>query len=61
MILDEELEYCPFCGSSEVEIDGRNDGYGILCRSCGVWVTSGWWYLNKSEDAVELWNRRVKE
>ena len=55
------LKPCPFCGSTEVEIDGRDEGYGVLCRNCGVWATSGLWWFNDSKDAIELWNRRVKE
>ena len=61
MIDDDELKPCPFCGSTEVEIDGRDEGYGVLCRNCGVWVTSGRWWFDDSKDAIELWNRRVKE
>ncbi len=59
-MIDDELKSCPFCGSKDVEVDKREEGYGILCHNCGVWATSGWWWLNNSKDAIELWNKRVK-
>ena len=58
---EEALKPCPFCGSSDVEMEDHEEGYGILCRNCGVWATSGLWWFNDSKDAIELWNRRVKE
>ena len=55
------LKPCPFCGSKDVEVDEREEGCGILCRNCGVWATSGWWWFNDSKDAIKLWNRRTSE
>ena len=51
---------CPFCGSNDVKFDERDEGLGVLCRNCGVWATSGWFYIRNPEDAIELWNKRVK-
>ena len=57
-----ELKPCPFCGSDDVYlVNASSDGneWGVVCRDCDVWADNRLMDMTK-EQAIELWNRRVK-
>lgn len=58
-----ELKPCPFCGSDSVTtITGGvlGNSYSVTCMDCHVWVDHIEDRMSE-EEAIELWNRRVKE
>ena len=58
-----ELKPCPFCDSSDVHlVNASHDGdeWSVTCKDCNVWVDHMFDAMSK-EQAIELWNRRVKE
>ena len=57
------LKPCPFCGSTDVHLIGNDHGkseVSITCKDCNVWVDHMFDAMSRDE-AIELWNRRVKE
>ena len=58
------IKPCPFCGSKDVGLHHFGDGFldtvMVECNDCGVSVHSKDYELDE-KDAIELWNRRVKE
>ena len=58
------LKPCPFCGSRDVGLHHFGDGFldtvMVECNDCGVSMHSKDYELDE-KDAIELWNRRVKE
>lgn len=58
-----ELKPCPFCGSTDihlVENDRGKSEVSITCKDCNVWVDHMFYAMTR-EQAIKLWNRRVKE
>ena len=67
-LVDYDLLPCPFCGSTNVEVEGDHEsGYRVVCKECGGRTPSK--YLHKEEDgeryfdysvskqdAVKMWN-----
>lgn len=55
-----ELKPCPFCGSTDLEIDDvpGTDAYGVICCGCGISMVPT---AFDKECAIEEWNRRVSE
>lgn len=51
------LKPCPFCGSRAKIYQAYDNNFCIQCPKCTV--TSP--YCKSKEEAVEAWNRRVKE
>ena len=54
------IKLCPFCnGKAEVYEDEYEDEtlYMVACGECGI-TTPG---FDSEEDAVNAWNRRVKD
>lgn len=49
-----EIKPCPFCGSTEIEIE---DNAYMRCTSCGA--SSGW--KDSPVEAIEAWNSRSTE
>jgi len=49
-----DLLSCPFCGGDNI----NDKGYGIQCRTCGVWVGDGSDAL-KFGGYKKLWNKRA--
>ena len=57
------LKPCPFCGSTDVHLIENDHGkseVSITCKDCNVWVDHMFDAMSR-EEAIELWNRRVKE
>lgn len=56
------LKPCPFCGSTDVHLvnDTGKSEVSITCKDCNVWVDHMFDAMSK-EEAIALWNRRVKE
>lgn len=52
-----ELKPCPFCGSKDLELLGHFSIRWVACNSC--YAESG--SYDTDEEAIEAWNRRVKE
>ena len=52
-----ELKRCPFCGSSDLWIDGGEylNSFEVVCTHCGGRI--GYFYTKA--DAIAAWNRRV--
>ena len=54
-----ELKPCPFCGGKAIKSafswGNIDDEYTIECTVCRVRTT-----VSKLEEAIKLWNRRVK-
>ena len=50
-----ELKKCPFCGG-EAEIAGYKI-FWVICKECTAETKS----FDTREEAIEAWNRRVKE
>lgn len=62
---DEELKPCPFCGK-DVELKhykaNGNDWWYVMCTNCRIAIDPMMWNDHVSkEEAIEIWNRRVKE
>lgn len=56
-----ELKPCPFCGGTDIRIVGVGpDGFSITCKDCNVWVDNIFEDMTE-EQAIELWNMRVKK
>ena len=59
-----KLKPCPFCGSTDVHLVVERCETtitcSITCKDCNVWVDHMFDAMSK-EQAIELWNRRVKE
>lgn len=60
------LKPCPFCGNSNIYLlkevaKGYDDQYKVVCNAnwngCGA--SSG--YYDSTHEAVDAWNRRVKD
>ena len=53
------LEDCPFCGSSNVELEhsslNESEVFWVVCRDCGA---EGPVSLTTEDFAVEIWNTR---
>lgn len=57
------LKPCPFCGSTDVHLVENDRGkseVSITCKDCNVWVDHMFDAMSRDE-AIELWNRRVRE
>ena len=53
-----ELKPCPFCGSTELDIDINNaNNYFVYCLNCGASGRDE----RKFEKAKEVWNRRYED
>ncbi len=52
--MTEKLKPCPFCGH-EAQIN--KDEWSIQCSYCPAYMG----YFNTEQEAVEAWNRRVKD
>ena len=58
-----ELEPCPFCGSTDVEISFRYPLLGeglrmlVVCNCCGCMTAQ----CRNEDKAIEAWNRRVND
>ncbi len=56
---DPKLKPCPFCGSSEVELDMyvgiEGFYYSVSCHNCGCKL----WGKNTEKKAIDLWNTRL--
>lgn len=60
---EEELKPCPFCGSKDVHLienDRDKSEVSITCKDCNVWVDHMFDAMSR-EEAIALWNKRVKE
>ena len=58
-----DLKPCPFCGSTgEIEHKRVLDTWIVQCsnQECPASYMIGWDY-DTAEDAIEAWNRRVKD
>lgn len=60
-----KLKPCPFCGK-DVELKhykaNGDDWWYIACRHCGIAVDPWMWNAHQTrEDAIEKWNRRVRD
>lgn len=59
------LKPCPFCGGPgrcERYTTGRIDTFTPGCKACGFWMYPEYWNDPWTElQAVEIWNRRVRE
>lgn len=52
---DEDLVYCPFCGSENVRLYSESDDcYYVQCE-CGICTA----ICNNGNDAIRLWNDRI--
>lgn len=56
-----ELKSCPFCGCEEIKISTGNIykqkiSYWCCCLNCNARAS----YFFDEEEAIEAWNRRVK-
>lgn len=51
----EELKPCPFCGSKNIEVFGK-DEYWTRCTECGASGPED--YNATPEDAIRAWNQR---
>ena len=60
----EKLKPCPFCGGEAILRqcqNGFNIWYRVRCKDCGIAQDSiGNGYYSESQ-AIEAWNRRVKD
>ena len=57
--MTDDLKPCPFCGSTDVHIEHKNDDQkNVHCLKCGASVKDGW-FLQTTDDLVYMWNRRV--
>ena len=67
MILDEELEHCPFCDADEVNLSIRIDENKvpyIFCYGCDSVYYNDNAYCNDKQSInklIERWNRRVND
>ena len=54
---------CPFCGGTDIYIDGYQHGAGmrwrVVCLDCMATVDPG--YIQQKYRAIEAWNRRICE
>ena len=52
-----ELKSCPFCGGSDLWIDGGEylNSFAVICTHCGGRIG----YFDTKADAIAAWNRRV--
>lgn len=62
-VTTEELKRCPFCGGyasliSEYDVESDQGFYYVYCTKCGV---EQGYYSKTQEEAIEKWNRRVKD
>lgn len=55
-----ELKPCPFCGSTDIQIIEYRSEATITCKDCNVWVDHIFDAMSR-EEAIALWNRRVRE
>ena len=60
-----DLKPCPFCGK-DVELKhykaNGNDWWYIACRNCGIAIDPWMWNTHQTRmEAIEKWNRRVRE
>ena len=57
--LTNELKPCPFCGSSDLWIDGGEclNNFEVVCTKCGGRIG----YFDTKADAIAAWNRRACE
>ena len=54
-----KLKPCPFCGSSDLWIDGGEylNNFEVVCTKCGGRIG----YFDTKADAIAAWNRRAYE
>ncbi len=61
--MTKDLKPCPFCGSTDIYVDGYEHGAGlrwrVVCLNCMAMVDRGTWQQNYK--AIDAWNTRVKE
>lgn len=58
------LKPCPFCGSDNVHTVQDYQGYWFVCcdaYGCRAEHGNHKWPFERERDAIESWNRRVKE
>lgn len=57
---EHQLKPCPFCGGQALVFPplGYFQWWEVFCAKCRAQVFGSFY---KAEDAVEAWNRRVKE
>ena len=55
-----KLKSCPFCGSSDLDIESAgcaHDMYNVACGGCEAWGPTE----DTKEKAIEKWNLRKEE
>ena len=61
-----ELKPCPFCGSEDVKLRHYKvngcDWWYVTCNQCRIAIDPMFWnnYVSR-EEAIEIWNKRVRE
>ena len=55
-----ELKPCPFCGGTAV-LEKMGWPHHVFCIKCGAKTTSGKYAEEGEQEAIEKWNRRVKQ
>ena len=69
-MIEQELKPCPFCGSSDLPIEGESDGdtytapnLSLYCRKCGATceMIDRYHWNTRASDKLEAFNKRVQE
>ena len=50
-----EPKPCPFCGSTDLEVDDEVEKSTVYCEKCDIDGPTG----EDKDEAIELWNRRI--
>lgn len=66
ILIDRELQACPFCGSADIKVKGYphtvtyhgQKHWFIVCNECGGQTKRHYADVNK---AIDAWNRRVEK
>ena len=66
ILIDRELQACPFCGSADIKVKGYphtvtyhgQKHWFIICNECGGQTKKCYGNVDK---AVDAWNRRVEK
>ena len=57
-----KLKPCPFCGSTEINLDPGSPGYGYPSINCQNCEAEGPYIESEDEDVLrDAWNNRYKE
>ena len=50
-----ELQPCPFCGSTDLEVDDDDETSSVECEKCKIMGPVG----DDLEEVIKLWNKRI--